>query len=268
MKEIPNRHYYEEKATEEEYIAWYQAENKKKYEAPQVTADNVMLAYNRQTDEVKVLLIQRNTHPFKDSWALPGGFVRPYESTDDSCIRETFEETGVVIKKNNIKQLKTFSTPGRDPRGWIITVSYLAFIGEEPLRAGDDTSDAQWFSISLESDKLTLKNETQTLQINVHTAHPVGDTKLAFDHAQIILTAFDSVRNKMYHDPQVLHVLGSSFTVTDARKVFSQFLGMDYRDIDHSNFKKNLLPYINETDKHSNGIGRPAQYYTLKESYR
>ena len=44
----------------------------------------------------------------------------------------------MVISQENIEQLHSFSRPDRDPRGWVVTVSYLAFIGEEPLIAGDD----------------------------------------------------------------------------------------------------------------------------------
>ena len=54
-------------------------------------------------------------------------FVQKDESTGESVLRETKEETGVVISKENIEQLHTFSTPNRDPRGWVVTVSYLAF---------------------------------------------------------------------------------------------------------------------------------------------
>ncbi len=61
---------------------------------------------------------------------------------------------------------------------------------------------------------------------------------MAFDHSQIIIKAFNRIVNKMDHEPQVLQVLGDTFTITEARKVFAKFLGVDYHSIDHSNFKK------------------------------
>ena len=91
-----------------------------------------------------------------------GGFVNPHESTADSCIRETKEETNVTISKQNIEQLHTFSTPHRDPRGRVITVSYLAFIGEEPLTVGDDAKEAKWFHIEREGDLLHLTHPNTT----------------------------------------------------------------------------------------------------------
>ena len=61
----------------------------------------------------------------------------------------------------------------------------------------------------------------------------------------------------------VLQVLGEDFSVAEARKVFAKFLGIDFRDIDHSNFKKALLPFLTEVDERSMGIGRPAKFYKL-----
>ena len=75
----------------------------------------VLLCYNKEADQLKVLLIQRKGHPFRNSWALHGGFVNRNESTEDSVLRETKEETGVVISQENIEQLHSFSRPDRDP---------------------------------------------------------------------------------------------------------------------------------------------------------
>ena len=63
-----------------------------------MTVDIVLMCYNKE-DQLKVLLIQRKGHPYRNSWALPGGFVQKDESTGESVLRETKEETGVVISK-------------------------------------------------------------------------------------------------------------------------------------------------------------------------
>ncbi len=138
------RHYFETQVSESEFLEWYKKQHFPTQDMPSVTVDMVLFCYNKENDDFKVLLIKRKTHPFQNSWALPGGFVRNGEATSDSCIRETKEETNVSITRDHIEQLHTFSTPGRDPRGWVITVSYLAFIGEEPLTAGDQAADASW----------------------------------------------------------------------------------------------------------------------------
>ena len=89
--------FYEQEATEEEYLNWYKNQNQAKYEKPSVTVDMVLMCYEKPADQLKILLIQRKGHPYQNSWALPGGFVDPGESTGASVIRETKEETGMHI---------------------------------------------------------------------------------------------------------------------------------------------------------------------------
>lgn len=256
--------YYEQEASFEEFIQWYQEQDHPEYEKPSVTVDIVLLCYNKVHDEMKILLIQRKSHPYRYSWALPGGFVGPDESTAESVIRETTEETGVDISRQNIEQLHTFSTPGRDPRGWVITVSYLAFIGEEALIAGDDAKEVGWFTMNRQDDKLHLTKDDVEIVLDLNTGDSLGKNTLAFDHDRIILKAFNRIMNKMDHEPQVLLVLGDSFTITEARKVFAKFLGVDYKSIDHSNFKKSMLGYFDEIGERPVGIGRPSKIYRLR----
>ncbi|UDM79272.1 NUDIX domain-containing protein [Vagococcus fluvialis] len=259
------RHYFETQVSEKEFLEWYKKQHFPTQDMPSVTVDMVLFCYNKEQDDFKVLLIKRKTHPFQNSWALPGGFVRNGEATSDSCIRETKEETNVSITRDHIEQLHTFSTPNRDPRGWVITVSYLAFIGEEPLEAGDQAADATWFSIDRKGELIHLTSEEDDAKIvlNLKTGESLGTESLAFDHSQIIIKAFNRVCNKMYHEPQVLRVLGHTFTITEARKVYAKFLGVNYREIDHSNFKKAMLPYFKEIGEKPMGVGRPSKIYEL-----
>lgn len=260
------KHYYEQEASETEFLAWYQEQDQPKYEKPSVTVDMVLMCYNKEEEQLKIALIQRKGHPFRNSWALPGGFVNPQESTGDSVIRETNEEIGVTISKQNIEQLHTFSTPNRDPRGWVITVSYLAFIGEEPLSAGDDTNQVRWFSLERQGHRLLLSSGEIEIILDMQSGDSIGKDTLAFDHSAIILKAFQRVANKMEHEPQVLLVLGSDFTITEARKVFAKFLGIDFKLIDHSNFKKSMLQYLIEVGEKPVGIGRPSKIYRLNDA--
>lgn len=256
--------YYETLASETEFLTWYATQEQPTYDMPSVTIDNVIFSYNRQADQLNILLIKRLSHPFQHSWALPGGFVQRGESTADTCLRETFEETGVSINSNNIEQIHTFSTPNRDPRGWVMTVSYLAFIGEEPLVTTADTKIASWFTVNRQQSNLVLTHpEHGNITLDLTQNKTTSQQTLAFDHDQIILTAFKHVLETMYHVPKLLQVLGRDFSIADARRVFSKFLGVDFRDMDHSNFKKALLPFLTEVGERSNGIGRPAKYYQL-----
>jgi oxygen-independent coproporphyrinogen III oxidase len=149
---------------ENEFLSAY---NFEEFTKPSVTVDSVVFALDLEKDP-KVLLIKRGEHPFMNCWALPGGFVRPGETIDAAAVRELAEETGITNVP--LSMLKVFSDPGRDPRGWVISCAYSAIIpAEGNLRYGEDSIDAQWFSVS------ELENE-----------------KIAFDHAAIIKSAAEN----------------------------------------------------------------------------
>ena len=99
-----------------------------------VTVDVVALML--RDDQLSVLLIKRGEEPFKGRWSLPGGFVRrgpghPDESLDDAARREFVEETGIELDAAYIAQLGAYGDPGRDPRGNVVTVAYLAVSADQ-----------------------------------------------------------------------------------------------------------------------------------------
>jgi 8-oxo-dGTP diphosphatase len=112
------------------------------YPRPMLTVDIVVLT-DAQMPEV--LLIQRGNPPFRGRWALPGGFVEESEPVAQAALRELAEETG--LRASDLRLLGVYDTPGRDPRGWTVSVVYLAQIAERVDVAGaDDASDARWFA--------------------------------------------------------------------------------------------------------------------------
>ena len=117
------------------------------YPRPMVTVDIVCF---RQTCEgVRVLLIRRGKKPFKDCWAIPGGFVEMEEGLETAARRELKEETHLEPVK--MEQFYCFGEPGRDPRGRTISIAFLAWIDDKDeasvakIRADDDACDVQWF---------------------------------------------------------------------------------------------------------------------------
>ncbi|MEM1513777.1 MAG: NUDIX hydrolase [Candidatus Thermoplasmatota archaeon] len=106
---------------------------------PAVAVDGVLIKNK------KILLIKRRNDPFKDKWALPGGFVEYGERVEEAIIREFKEETGMRAR---IKKLfGVYSDPGRDPRGHVISIVFLLESEDEP-RAGDDATDAKFFDLN------------------------------------------------------------------------------------------------------------------------
>jgi 8-oxo-dGTP diphosphatase len=112
---------------------------------PMVTADAAV--FDVSGDKVKLLLINRLKDPFKGKWALPGGFVDIDEELQDAAARELEEETG--LGGVQLEQVYTFGTCGRDPRGRVISVTFMGLVteGNTKVQGGDDAAKAQWFDI-------------------------------------------------------------------------------------------------------------------------
>jgi len=117
-----------------------------KYPRPMVTVD--ILLFRLTDNALEVLLIQRKNDPFKQMWALPGGFIEMDEPLIDAAMRELAEETGVGDIP--LIELGTFGDPGRDPRGRTITVLYGGVVDSEIIvTAGDDAGDARWSPVNV-----------------------------------------------------------------------------------------------------------------------
>ena len=113
------------------------------YPRPALTVDVVLLT----RDSVpRVLLIRRKRDPFAGCWAFPGGFVEEGETLTQAAARELLEETMVAAPE--LDHLHTAGDPGRDPRGWTVTVAFLGRVDRKKLKPkGADASAAEWFPI-------------------------------------------------------------------------------------------------------------------------
>ncbi len=132
-----------------------------RYQNPALTVDAVWIARGR------VLLVRRRRAPFRDFWALPGGFVELRETVEEALARELREETGLVGRASGI--VGVYSGPDRDPRKPTTTVAFLIRGHPREPRAGDDAGEAAWV--------------------------PLREVReLAFDHGQILDDALRQVR--------------------------------------------------------------------------
>ncbi|HEU5162809.1 MAG TPA: NUDIX hydrolase [Thermoanaerobaculia bacterium] len=111
---------------------------------PAVTADIALFRHGAKGWEI--LLVKRARDPFRDRWAIPGGFVDEMEPLEDAAARELKEECG--IEGVELWQFRAFGNPGRDPRGHTISIGYLGIAkeGVEP-KAGDDAGETRWFPV-------------------------------------------------------------------------------------------------------------------------
>ncbi|MBR5655993.1 MAG: NUDIX hydrolase [Prevotella sp.] len=117
-----------------------------KYPRPSVTTD--CLVFGQDGSRLKILLIKRGFEPFKGRWAFPGGFLEMGESAEEGVLRELEEETG--LSGLSVKQLHTFSAPGRDPRGWTISIAFWTVVqlsDVEDVKGSDDAVEAEWFDV-------------------------------------------------------------------------------------------------------------------------
>lgn len=179
---------YEMSDEEKEFLAGYDLT---KYDRPSVAADVVVFSVMKddecedvrrlQEKKLKILLIRRGGFPYKGSWAMPGGFCRKGEDVIDSARRELCEETG--IGDAYVKLVGVYGEPGRDPRGWVISSTYMALMNGRAcrLKAGDDAQDARWFTVELTdiSTEVTEVSGTgeEIVKNKVEASHKVQNGK-------------------------------------------------------------------------------------------
>lgn len=178
-----------------------------------------------------VLVTRRSESPEVGTWNLPGGFMSRDERPDETAQRKLTEKTGVGAIY--LEQLQTYGDPGRDERGWIPSIAYLALIDATVLA---DQSVAQWFSV----DELP---------------------PLAFDHTRMVADAVDRLRGKLWWSNIAVGLLPVQFTMPQARSVFEAISGAAYEP---SNFRRELerSGLVQATGAVArNGRGRPAALY-------
>jgi len=107
------------------------------YRNPSLTVDGIVEQNGR------LLLIERKNPPFKGTYALPGGFVEYNEPVEKAVIREVEEETG--LKTEIDKLVGVYSSPGRDPRGHMVSTVFSLNKTGGSLEGGSDAEKARYF---------------------------------------------------------------------------------------------------------------------------
>lgn len=199
-----------------------------------VTTDIVI--FTIENEELKVLLIKRVKEPFKNQWALPGGFLLKKEDPEKATKRILKDKAGIA--NVYLEQLYTFAGSGRDPRGNVITISYFALTPR---------------------NKIEIK---ETKEIQAPTFRSIKKLPdIAFDHNRIISYALKRLQSKLEYTNVVYSLLPKFFTFNQLQNAYEIILG---QKLDKRNFRKKflILGLIKPTNKILKGERqRPAKLY-------
>jgi 8-oxo-dGTP diphosphatase len=221
---------------EAEFLAGYDA---RRFEPVAVTVDVVLLTI--RNGRLSVLLVERGGFPYRGRWALPGGFIEPDEDADAAAVRELGEEAGVQAVPGHLEQLRTYSTPGRDPRMRVISIAYVGFMPDLPApSAGSDAAAARWWAVD-----------------------DIAEEALAFDHDSIVADGVERARSKLEYTSLAASFLEEPFTLAELRRVYEAVWGVD---LHVGNFRRKVLSTfgfvepVGEKAQPPAG-GRPAELY-------
>lgn len=236
-----------------------------KYWHPAITADAVVFGFDGK--DLNILLVQRKEEPFKDCWALPGGFMTQEDNNLLATVtRELQEETGVVNVP--FEEIGCFSERGRDPREEIdgervITVAFYALVKKSAydsmVKADSDANKAEWFKV-------------EELQ------------QLSFDHNKIVESALRKLRQKIVFEPIGFELLDEEFTLPQLQNIYLSILDPKRENpklCDRRNFQNKMLGYTKKSEKQTGKVHfieqvegkfvpgkRPANVYRFnKEAY-
>ena len=213
------------------------------WHAPSVllTVDLVILTLRDAS--LHVLLVQRGVEPYAGMMALPGGFLRDEaELILAAARRELSEETGLDADALHLEQFGVYGDPGRDPRGRVVSVAYLAIMPRLPDPvAGTDAADACWARVD-----------------DVLAAH----AGLAFDHERIVADAVEHARRKLEHSVLATAFCGPTFTISELQQVYEAVWGIA---LDPRNFYRKIQgtrDFVVPADMPKRaGVGRPARLF-------
>ncbi|HEY8909520.1 MAG TPA: NUDIX domain-containing protein, partial [Desulfosporosinus sp.] len=287
--------------TEEAFLKTYDVSQ---FERPSVTVDMLIFSVVNEEEKnyrklpekaLKILLIKRGQHPFLGQWALPGGFVGIQESLDDAAYKKLKSKTNV--NDVYLEQLYTWGGVDRDPRTRVISTSYLSLVDSSTLnvQAGDDASEAKWFSVSDEvlEEKITKTEKGQIVERIVELNFINGDELLrtslkittvvkgriskfsrtlvhndgiAFDHAAIIHYGLERLRNKIEYTNIAFNLMPDLFTLTELQQVYEIILS---KELLKANFRRKIADLVIETNESKRDAGhRPSKLFRYNPHWR
>ena len=267
--------------SEAEFLKAY---NKNDYELISLTTDILIFSVsNTKTDNYRklgeknftVLLVKRQTYPFKGMWCLPGGFLDENLELEDNARRILKNETN--LENIYLEQLFTFGALNRDPRMRVISTGYMALIDKERLNQ-KICPNAKWFNLQISEtvDEIECKlvNDDETLSFTAkkmlvdatsgkYKYVVLGKSPLAFDHAEMILTGVERLKNKIEYTDIVFNMLPKKFTLGELKQVYEVILNKKILD---PAFRRIIASKVVKTNDFQTGGGhRPSVLYEYKK---
>ena len=268
--------------SEKEFLAAY---DPNAFERLSITTDILLLSVSstisdnyRKNDKksMSVLLVKRDSYPFKGKWCLPGGFVGYNEELEEAPKRILKSETNLT--NIYLEQLYTYGNVKRDPRMRVISTAYMALVDKNILK-DDLKEEAMWFDITmLEDDEQAIINlDNGVINFNVKLEKKlkekttelydykiVENKNLAFDHAKVLLNGITRLRNKANYTDIVFNMMPEYFTLGELQQVYEVILNKKLLD---PAFRRIIEPKVEKTSKMRTGEGhRPSVLFKDKNN--
>jgi ADP-ribose pyrophosphatase YjhB (NUDIX family) len=173
---------------------------------------HVTLAVILQVREgrLQVLLWERAKAPDLGAWSLPGGYLEPGETLEQSIRRHLAVKVD-VREVAHLEQLETLSDPDRYEREWQLATGYLGLVPRDLDPALP--ADTRWFPV----DELP---------------------RMAFDHREITLAGRERLRGKLSYTNAGFALAPHEFTLSELREIYVAALG---HPVSATNLKRVLL---------------------------
>ncbi|WP_432967905.1 NUDIX domain-containing protein [Dactylosporangium sp. CA-233914] len=220
------------------------------WQPPAVLLAVDMVILTLRGERLQVLLVERGVEPYRGTMALPGGFLaHAGEDILAAARRELAEEAGIPPDPLHLEQLGVYGAAGRDPRGRVVSVAYLAIAPRlpEPV-AGTDAAGAAWTATDLVL---------------------AGEIGLAFDHRHIVGDGVERARGKLEDTALATAFCGPTFTIAELQDVYETVWGVR---LDPRNFYRKVQSadgFITPAGPFKrDGGGRPARLFRPGASTR
>lgn len=230
---------------------------------PSLAVDVVILTVTPEPSLADVVI--RRTQFEAGTWDIPGAFVKEHETATEAVRRTLHAKAGVRDLEPQL--LAVFDAPARDPRGWVVSLAYAAYVPHEMLSDALNAPGVALAAIPSPADHpvdITLPDEQRTLPFD----HPaMVDAAVSSLQSRYDLGIQDAQARRPDPDKLMTH---SPFTITDLRRLYETVHG---QPIHRDAFARRFDPRLSDSTPLTpvgrlNTGGRPARAFELPEDPR